>query len=72
MIKFILLGLFVVYLISPLMRCIVKNIHLCGIYSFIDLVDYVRLRKWEDFNLYGIDLFIYRNVWSWKNAIYDS
>lgn len=56
--KFIIFGLFVVYLISPLFRVIVRNLHLVGIYSVFDLIEYIRFKKWEDFNLYGIDMFI--------------
>lgn len=56
--KFILFGLFVVYLISPLFRVIIRNLHFVGIYSVFDLIEYIRFKKWEDFNLYGIDMFI--------------
>lgn len=56
--KFLIIGLFVVYLISPLFRVIVKNLHLVGVYSVFDLIEYIRFKKWEDFNLYGIDMFI--------------
>lgn len=53
----IIIALVVVLLISPLVRCIVSNIHLVGIYSVIDLFNYIRYKKWEEFSLYGIDLY---------------
>ena len=56
--KFIVLGLFVVYMISPLARVIIRNLHLVGIYSFFDFVEYIKFRRWDDFSLYGIDMFI--------------
>ena len=40
--KIILLALFVVFLISPLARCVVSHLHLVGIYSVVDLADYIR------------------------------
>lgn len=63
--KVLIIAFVILYIIFPLIRCIVKNLHLVGIYSVFDVIEYIRLRKWRDFNLYGIDLFIYRNVWSW-------
>lgn len=56
--KFIVLGLFVVYMLSPLVRVIIRNLHLVGIYSFLDFVEYIKFRRWDDFTLYGIDMFI--------------
>lgn len=56
--KFIVLGLFVVYMLSPLARVIIRNLHLVGIYSFLDFVEYIKFRRWDDFTLYGIDMFI--------------
>lgn len=55
----------ILYLLFPLVRVIINNLHLIGIYSIVDLIEYIRYRKWRDFNLYGIDLFIYRHVWAW-------
>lgn len=55
----------ILYLLFPLVRVIINNLHLIGIYSIVDLIEYIRYRKWRDFNLYGIDLFIYRHVRSW-------
>lgn len=56
--KIILIGLVIVFIISPLFRVIVKNLHLIGVYSFVDLFTYIKYRKWEEFNYYGIDCFI--------------
>lgn len=44
--------------ISPLARCIVKNLHRIGLYSLLDVINYIRLQKWKEFNCYGIDMFI--------------
>lgn len=63
--KALIIAGIILYLLFPLVRVIVNNLHLIGIYSVIDLIDYIKYRKWRDFNLYGIDLFIYRYVWTW-------
>lgn len=68
---FIIAGI-LLYLFFPLIRVIVKNLHLIIVYSIVDLIEYIRLKKWRDFNLYGIDLFIYRDVWAWKNFKHDT
>ena len=54
----LLLFLFVILMMFPLFRCIVKNIHLIGIYSIVDAYLYVKYKKWQEFNLFGIDMFI--------------
>lgn len=56
--KILLLAIVVVLLISPLARCVASHLHLVGIYSVIDVVDYIRHRRWNEFNLYGIDMYI--------------
>lgn len=56
--KIILVGIVVLFLLSPLVRCISQNIHRIPLYSFIDVYDYFKYQKWKDFNLYGIDMFI--------------
>ena len=56
--KILIVGLILIFLISPLVRCIIKHLHLVGIYSAVDLILYIVHRKWRDFNLYGIDMFI--------------
>lgn len=45
-------------LIFPLFRLILFNLHNIGIYSVYDLINYFKFKKWEEFNLYGIDMFI--------------
>lgn len=49
---------FIVFLIMPLTRCIITNIHLVLLYLFIDNINYIRYKKWREFRLYGIDMFI--------------
>lgn len=56
--KIICIAILILYLLFPLVRCIIKNLHLIGIYSIVDLYSYFRYQKWKEFNLYGIDLFI--------------
>ena len=58
MVKVGLIAGLILLFVSPLMRLIVCNLHNIGIYSVYDLYCYIRYRKWRDFNLYGIDLFI--------------
>lgn len=53
----LIIGLVVVYAISPLARVIVKNLHLIGVYSFTDLYLYIKLKKYAAFNYFGIDCF---------------
>lgn len=64
--------IFIICMMFPLCRCIVKNLHLIGIYTVVDAYLYVKFKRWQEFDLFGIDLFIYRHVRSWKNSIYDS
>lgn len=56
--KIIILACIVLYVLFPLIRCIVHNLHLIGIYSIFDLISYIKHQKWKEFNLYGIDMFI--------------
>lgn len=44
--------------IFPLFRLILCNLHNIGIYSALDLYNYYKYKKWNEFNLYGIDMFI--------------
>lgn len=70
--KLIFFGCIVLFLISPLVRCVTTHLHLVGIYSVVDLIIYFVERRWRNFNLYGIDIFIfYRNVRSRKDFIND-
>lgn len=57
MLKIFLVAFLILYII-PLTRCILKNLHLVIIYFFIDNINYVRFKKWKEFSLYGIDMFI--------------
>ena len=54
----ILIALFVVLLISPLARLIVTHLHLIGIYSVVDLVEYIKFKKWLEFDLFGIQMYV--------------
>ena len=47
-----------IFAISKLFRCIVFNLHNIGIYSVKDLFVYFKEKKWNDFDLYGIDMYI--------------
>lgn len=53
----IIIALFAL-IVSPLIRCIVLNLHNIGIYSLYDIYTYIKYQKWKEFDLYGIDLFI--------------
>ncbi len=50
--------IFFICMIFPLCRCIVKNLHLIGIYSVVDAYLYFKFKKWQEFDLFGIDMFI--------------
>lgn len=54
----LLIGFIILFVISPLVRVIVKNLHLIGIYSVRDIFEYFYNRRYDEFNLYGIDMFI--------------
>lgn len=54
----IILALVFLTLVSPLVRVIETNLHLIGIYGFVDILNYFRYKKWEEFNLFGIRLYI--------------
>lgn len=58
MIKIIIIVVCFALVISPLVRCITKNLHRVGYYSIYDLVSYIVYKKWNEFNYYGIDMFI--------------
>lgn len=49
---------FAILLVFPLFRVIVSNLHLIGLYSFVDIFTYIKYKKWKEFNLFGIDMFI--------------
>lgn len=52
------IALFVVLLISPLARLIISHLHLIGIYSFVDLFNYIKFKKWSEYQLFGIQLYV--------------
>ena len=58
MIIVIIVACIIAYLFSPFFRCFVKNIHNSIYYSVKDIIEYIKLRKWELFGFYGIDMFI--------------
>lgn len=58
MIIFLCIAIIILFLFSQLFRCIIFNLHYVGIYSVKDLVNYLKGKKWNDFNLYGIDMYI--------------
>lgn len=45
-------------IISPFLRCFLKNLHNVGIYSLYDLFVYFRDKRWKNFNEFGIDMFV--------------
>ena len=57
MIILLLIAIFII-LVSKLARCILLNLHNIGIYSIYDLITYVKEKKWNDFDLYGIDMYV--------------
>lgn len=56
--KIILLVFVVGFVMSPLLRCIVFNFHRVGIYCVYDLYDFIKNKRWLEFNYYGIDMYI--------------
>ena len=56
--KILLLVLLVVYIVSPLLRCIVHNFALVYFYGVKDTILYFKEKRWKRFNYYGIDMFI--------------
>lgn len=58
MIKIIVIIFIFALVVSPLARLIVRNLHRIGLYSVLDIVNYIRYQKWKEFNYYGIEMFI--------------
>lgn len=56
--KIVLIGIVIVLFTVPLVRCALFNLHRICYYSVKDIYTYFKLCKWQDFNLYGIDLFV--------------
>lgn len=55
---YIFLLVFFVALCTKFFRCFLFNIHYVYFYGMRDIYDYIRLRKWECFSEYGIDMFV--------------
>lgn len=47
-----------VFIFSPLARLIITHLHLIGIYSVVDLIDYFKFKRWDEFDLFGIQMYI--------------
>jgi len=58
MIGLLFIALILMYVLSPLFRCIVANLHRVGIYSVKDAYNYFKNEDYKSFNYYGIDMFI--------------
>ena len=58
MIYLIIMAIIFIFAVSKLFRCIVFNLHNIGIYSVKDLFFYFKEKKWNDFDLYGIDMYV--------------
>lgn len=58
MIYLSILAIIFIFAFSKLCRCIVFNLHYIGIYSVKDLFIYFREKKWNEFDLFGIDMYI--------------
>lgn len=54
----VIIAFIFLWLVSPFLRTIIKNIHLCILYSFIDVYLYFKNKKWEAFSEYGISCFV--------------
>lgn len=54
----IILGIVICWFAFPLIRCILKNPHRMLLYGVTDSIGYIIKRKWNDFNLYGISMYI--------------
>lgn len=48
----------VLLVVFPLIRCILFNLHNIAVYTVKDIFDYIKNKKWQDFNEFGIDMFI--------------
>ena len=56
--KILILIFLVALAISPLMRCIVRNLTNIYFYGIKDTILYFKERKWEDFDYFGIQMFV--------------
>ena len=46
------------FMCFKVVRCVVFNLHYVGYYGLKDFIKYFKEKKWEDFNHYGIDMFV--------------
>lgn len=49
---------FIILMLIGFTRCIILNLHNIAFYAVRDLIDYIRFKKWKNFNYYGIDMFV--------------
>ena len=56
--KILIFVFLVVYAFSPLLRCIVRNFGRIYFYGVKDAILYFKEKRWEEFDYYGIDMFI--------------
>lgn len=57
-VKILIICFIVGFVVSPLLRCIVFNLHRVGLYTLYDIYDYIKNKRWLEFNYYGITCFI--------------
>lgn len=55
---YIILIVVIALFVCGLTRCFIFNIHNVLYYAGCDLFTYIKDKKWEDFNYYGIDMFV--------------
>lgn len=48
----------VIALCFKFVRCVLFNLHYVCFYSVKDIYDYIKERKWKNFNEYGIDMYV--------------
>lgn len=58
MAKFICIGFIIFFIISPLFRCFLFNLHRCGFYGAKDIFLYIKNRQWRIWNGYGLDIYV--------------
>lgn len=56
--KIVLIIVAITWCVSPLVRCILRSFGYIYFYGIKDTILYFKERKWEDFNYYGIQMFI--------------
>lgn len=58
MISVIIVAFIIGYALSPFFRCFLKNIHNSFYYAVLDIIKYFKLKEWEKFGYFGIDMFV--------------